>query len=441
MSILLLTLGLATGAFAEEAKTVQTGVIPLVSEEGKAEEVLISKISFEGNARTQPRTMLQELGFKVGDQVSAKDLERGRQAIMDLGLFKSVKLHRKAVSGGEEIVIKVREKHYWFILPRGSRSGDGDISLGMTWKIDNLWGLNHESKLILQHTDYKDTDRDNEWGASWKYKYPRVRGSLFNLRFKLGAELSDLDEERGELAGEYERELEEFDVGLSRWLNKTGRSRGWEAGASLGLQSYSHKYLKGDEGLFFDADILSLGANVRYYQVEDHLYNREGLDYGYNLELSEEGLGSDVSYTFNNLYFRGYFPITKRKYTNLNMQFRLGHASRTIFGDPYYGIGGSTRLRGYSRTAIEGDDFVLGNIEFLRPIGGHSRLRGVVFTDFGGAWDQPDEFSAGDIEFAAGIGLRWKLVSFVKVDLRLDFAHGFGDEGKNRFYIGTDSTF
>ena len=55
-------------------------------------------------------------------------------------------------------------------------------------------------------------------------------------------------------------------------------------------------------------------------------------------------------------------------------------------------------------------------------------------------------FDLGDIDISdprvgVGAGLRWKIRSFVRTDLRLDVAQGLGDGGDTRVYAGTRATF
>ena len=79
-SLLVLLLVLTPPALA-----VETG-------SGPDPKKIIKEIRFEGNKRTRPSVMLQEMRVQVGDVADPRQIERSRQAIQDLSLFKSVGL-------------------------------------------------------------------------------------------------------------------------------------------------------------------------------------------------------------------------------------------------------------------------------------------------------------------------------------------------------------
>ena len=78
----------------------------------------ISEIRFEGNNKTRLSILNQELLIKVGDPLNKELVEKSRQNIMDLGLFKSVRFRTE--SGGI-VVFVIKEKRYLLLLPRFSR--------------------------------------------------------------------------------------------------------------------------------------------------------------------------------------------------------------------------------------------------------------------------------------------------------------------------------
>jgi outer membrane protein assembly factor BamA len=186
---------------------------------------------------------------------------------------------------------------------------------------------------------------------------------------------------------------------------------------------------------------VALLAGIEYTDVRDFLYSRAGTEYGYDVEISDEGLGADQAYTRHELYYRAYIPVLeKRPHTNLNLQLRMGAANRSLFGEEFFSVGGADSLRGFDRDDIRGNAYVLGNVEFLTPVFGERLVRGVVFADVGNAYDSFGDIDLGDLNTAVGVGLRWKVKTFVKVDVRVDAAYAT-DTGDNKFYVGTDSTF
>ncbi len=404
-----------------------------------ASAVVVDEIRFAGNDKTQPSTMLQEILISPGDEVSDAQIETARQSIMDLGLFKSVETDVREENGRNILRFTIKEKHYWFVLPRLSRSGDGDISYGAAMRFHNVRGRNQTLIIGAKRTELTDADLAERDEVTVRYTNPRLFGSSFELSTRLKYEQSELDDVRGDLSGEYARNLAEFRIGVSRWF-KPGPSRGWRAGIEATLRDYEHVLLSGDPGLYTDATVLSLSALLEYYDVQDRLYSRRGVHFGYELMGSSDNFVSDASYTSHTLFFKRYMPVGDVEHTNLNVQLRAGYVNRTVFGDLAHSLGGSSSLRGFDRESVEGNAFILANVEYLRPLFGKPNIRGVLFADVGNAYDTVDDVDLGDLRYSLGIGLRWRLESFVKTELRLDFAKGF-DDGVEKVYASTKATF
>lgn len=402
----------------------------------------IQEIRFEGNKKTRPQIMLQEMNIKQGETVTRKRIEDARQNILNLDLFKDVNLRIKKEKSGYVLIFKVKEKFYWYVIPKFNRNGDGDISYGGEAQTDNLFGLNQTIELKYVIRQLQDIDVDEERTFDLNYYYPRVKGSPWDLRFRYRLLLSDLNEERGDLAGRYERDLKGVLFRLSRWLRSTGPSKGWRIGGSLSFQKYMHTFIEGDPDLFFDADVLALQLNGSFVNVDNFIYSRSGKHFGYEIEATSDALGSDVSYTRQFLFYRKYALVTKREHTNLNTQLRLETQTDSIFGDPALGAVGSKKLRGYDRQSLEGDTYLVGNLEYLSPFNKkHQALRGVVFADAGNSFDEFSDIDLSALKYAVGFGLRWKVRALVRVDLRLEVGRGLSEGGETKFYAGTRGTF
>jgi outer membrane protein assembly factor BamA len=407
----------------------------------RAEPFLIEEIALQGNDKTKRRTIVQELFFTEGERVSERDIERSRQAVMDLGLFKSVHTSLEEMEQGHRLIIRVNEKRYWLVLPKLSRSGDGDWAYGAQLKVDNLGGLNQELDLSYRRKDLKDADVEQEDRLKFEYNVPRIFGSFFDVNLDARMEQREIDEERDGAEGQYDQQRDFLRLTISRWLRDKGPSRGWFLSGGLQIEDYEHEYLGGDPTLYFDTRVVTFRGAIRNRDVRDLLYNRRGRDFGYEINLATDTLESERSFVRHFLYYRRYREITPRQYTNLNYQLRLGVCTASIFGEPCYSLGGSKSLRGHSRDSVEGDAFVIGNVEALTPVFDHRSLRAVVFADIGDAEESLSDLNFSDLNYSVGFGLRWKLKSFVRTDLRIDFARGFGDDGESKVYASTDNTF
>jgi len=404
----------------------------------------IAEIRFEGNRRTRPETLLREMLVKSGDAANPKRIEQSRQAVMDLGLFKSVDARLEPCLGGSILTFTVDEKRYFFVLPALGRNGDGDTSYGAQMKLDNVRGLDHRLEVEVQRREFASgSDIDDQERVSLNYRYPRILGGPWQLDSDLRFRTAFLEEERDGLMGSYDSRTRSLQLLASRWKRRAGPSLGWRWGAGVEFEDFEFELDSGEPDLFFDTTEVGLLGRIEYKNVHSYEYSRSGRDFGYSLNLFPEALGSAKDRLVHSLFFREYHPITERSHTNVNFQFRWSLTSESLFGDPTFSLGGSSRLRGYDREAIEGDAFILANLELLTPIFGEDSLRLAVFIDVGDAFHDRGHFTLSDLKSGGGIGLRWHLRSFVKVDLRLDFARGFDDGagGETKVYAGTDTTF
>jgi outer membrane protein insertion porin family len=133
--------------------------------------------------------------------------------------------------------------------------------------------------------------------------------------------------------------------------------------------------------------------------------------------------------------FRKYWPSKFIKRNTIAVRNRIGYA-QTLSGEiPYWdlwSVGGAQTLRGYEDREFVGKQMWHSNIELRYDLS--SNIQGVIFTDFGSAWDTYGGF---DLKSSYGIGIRFKtpLGPF-----RLDLGRG-SDRNKNKFHFGIGATF
>jgi outer membrane protein assembly factor BamA len=388
--------------------------------------------------------LLREMLVRAGDAADPQRIELSRQAVMDLGLFKSVDARLEPGLDGVVLTMTVDEKRYFFVLPALGRSGDGDWSYGVQMKLDNVGGRDHRLEAELQRREFASgSDIEDQERLSLSYRYPRIRGGPWQLDSDLRFRTAFLEEERDRLLGSYESRTRRLQLLASRWRRRVGPSLGWRWGAGVEYEDFDFEYESGAPNLFFDTTEVGMLGRVAYRNVHSYEYSRSGREFGYSLNLFTEALGSAKDRLVHSVFYREYHPITQRPHTNINIQMRWSLTSESLFGDPTFSLGGSSRLRGYEHQAIEGDAFILANLELLTPIFGEDSLRLAVFLDVGDAFRDRGHFTLSDIKSGGGVGLRWHLRSFVNVDLRLDFARGFDESagGESKVYAGTDATF
>ncbi len=387
----------------------------------------INSIRYEGNAVSEPVMLNREIFIVEGDVFDEAQVEKSRQAIMDLGLYKRVSYRVEpadpAVTADSatsvDIIFVLSEKYYVLLIPR-ARIDDEDKKVGLQVLWNNVWGLNHEMELLYEN-------RGNELGVKQKrellrYDYPNVNNSPYSLYFEL-VDINDVDTTEIETLDRQDQILR---LAGSRWLNDQGRNRGWFTGASVLLQ-HRQNILLSDQSVEY-TDAVVLGLDIGYDNVSHYEFNRGGKAYGYTLDWSHDSLGSDSQFTKHVVYYRSYYRFDSRPLSNLNVQTKLGHSNNYILGNTAFGLGGSSDLRGYENDRFNGNSMLLTNIEYVFPSDAHPLFRYVSFIDLGNTYDELRDIFHQQLHVGAGVGLRWKIKSFVRIDLRADIGYGFSDE-------------
>ncbi|TNF36115.1 MAG: hypothetical protein EP315_04625, partial [Gammaproteobacteria bacterium] len=267
----------------------------------------IRTISFEGNIVTEESLLLREMYVAVGDELDEIKIQESIQAIMDLGLFKSVHyylaedyVNRPTEENVVDLVILLEEKYYLLIIPR-VRVSDEDTTLGVQLQWDNIFGLNHSMAALYE--DRGTTAGVHEQRHRFMYEYPNVNGSRFSLNLRV-TNMNDVDENEAE--GLINRKDQEVAVGIFKWLNPRGRNHGWYIG--LGLSARQRENLSVDGSVAdssIDAGILDV--QYGYSKVHEYAYNRGGKSFGYTVTIADESLGGNSEYVRHFLFYRSYY--------------------------------------------------------------------------------------------------------------------------------------
>lgn len=398
----------------------------------------IVAIRFVGNKVTRPSVMLQEMTIGVGDPVDPAKIEASRQAIMNLGLFRSVSAKLLPAPGGKILQIAVKEKFYVLPLPRFSRNADGDVSYGAAVTLDNFQGRNEHLETVYQRTIPHGLHSTLVKSWSVDYSYPRIVGTNYGVSVSAARSRNGVTAGPGGVGqGEYNFDGRSASAVVTKYLFG-GPSAGWTASLGSLWSDNFYQYVSGEPGLYTTERSVGLLAALAYNDVQQLEYSRKGFIYGYTLQVGARAFGSDYGFTQHQIYLRSYIPVGNKVAENFNLQAQIGLS--TGYPQPVFFLGGSDTLRGFPRNAIFGRAFVLANVQYLRPIDGNPAWRSVLFTDVGNAYPNDAHMNLTHLETDLGTGLRWRIRSFVNVELRLDFAYGINDHNK-KIYAGTHEIF
>lgn len=406
----------------------------------QAAEGIISAIHFSGNRVTEERILRQELLISEGDVLDPTRLEQSRQALMNLRLFKRVMATAEPVADGQmEVTFTLEERYYILPLPLlGAKPESEEYSYGAEIRFDNLWGLNQRLKLNYEHKNSLDKEEKVRRELELEYRYPRVMGSYVNLQLDSGIRSQERVLDMDEGSGGYLRDQYLFGFTLSRWLNRRGSSEGWQVKAGLGFQQRRYSEQWGDGLNYGPSQSMDMTWGIGYHKVDEHPYFRDGNSYGYELTQSLEGIGSDYGYTRHLFYWQAYRPLSWVD-ANFDSQLRVGLASGDSFDGRAYSLGGSN-LRGYPDGLDSGNAMLQINLEYQHRVSGYRQLRAVVFSDVGNVWPSLHDIDTRGFHHSVGLGLRWRVQSFVDTTLRVDYGYGLRT-GESKAYFSTRANF
>ena len=151
--------------------------------------------------------------------------------------------------------------------------------------------------------------------------------------------------------------------------------------------------------------IIGFGVNT---DTTDHpYYPTEGYRNDVYLEMGLKMLGGDSQFAKLRLSHSRYFELFDGGYVFAVRGLGGRTLSGTLEENEEFKIGGANTLRGYSYGAndsLKGDNMLVVNAEFRFPI--VERVTGVVFTDWGRAWDNDEKITLSELNNSFGLGVR-----------------------------------
>lgn len=407
------------------------GLALLVAGAASAQSPRLSSIRFEGNTVTREYVMQRELALAVGDLATPEALERSRQALLDLGLFREVALRLQPADGGAaELVVVVTEKRYVLPLPRLDGSSDDDLSFGLQLRWANVGGRNHRLNLYVEDGDFdSDRDREGEQRASLSYFAPLV----WQDRYNAWVALSRTDRQLTAELGGYEERQDRLEFGIERDERRSRPRRGWLHGLGMAIERQQNLGPTAPED---DGDTYALVAHSAFEDRRFRVYSETGTRLNLRLEAADESLGSDFGYRRLDAHWFHSRPFGERDHQTLHFIARGGYFSGGARRRNTYSLGGSGELRGFDVDAFEGQRYWYTAVEALRPLK-WDWLRGFVFVEAGAA--------GGNLQFrhdssprgSIGAGVRMRLTWFVDVEIEAGVAWPIGSGGDGlRFFAG-----
>lgn len=196
----------------------------------------------------------------------------------------------------------------------------------------------------------------------------------------------------------------------------------------------STKIVETEPGKLIDQDLVSgsrggllsgPGLVARYDNRDNIFYPNNGLYFQGTMNWNDHFFGSDYDFLSFQLDLRSYHQVGE------DQILALQALAETSTGDvPFYRLprlGGDSLLRGFYNGRFRDMNLVAFQAEYRFPV--WKRLGAVVFGAMGSLAQRFREISFDNLKYAAGIGLRFKIIPKENANLRVDLAFGPGTYG------------
>jgi outer membrane protein assembly factor BamA len=393
----------------------------------------IDQFRVSGNLKTQEKYLLQWTELSIGQKLTLPALNKALQELRDTDLFRTIQFQAERHENGElTLHIIVEERRYWLLLPRVGRNSEGDITTGFQLRMHNIQGADQTLEFRALQEREADGDESEEW--RFRYKLP-----LFEKPYDLSWQLSQIIRNT---------EVEGFDNIETISYFSFGVDRDWNLDAltiPLTLETsiiFEDRDLREPYPESIDAREAGMFNRLRLGLIFDAVhrerYRRFGSYYAIKLDQGFEWLGSDYESTVLELEINKFVRLNR--YDNFNSRFVLEVSNDSPYSYLNYTIGGGANIRGLENVDERGDARWFANLEYVFSYKKQPQLAHALFVDLGNVYEDLENIDFGDLRYTVGTGFRWKIESFVKTDLVLDYGYDV-EAGEGRFYGGTSLNF
>lgn len=392
----------------------------------------ISQVRVFGNEKTQERFILKWANLQPGDILTRDSLKQARQNILDTSLFKQVTL--TTISEGESIGvdIEVEEKYFTLLLPRLSRNSNGDVKSGIKLRLHNIAGANQSLNLLVEQTDLSNGDEDQKYRID--YKFPQYSKPYY-FKWRLSQSTKNTLED-GFSNTEYNDHVSfsvARDFHSSLFRNPLTLKTRLKIERLQLEETYPLEFNEVEAG-----DFNRLGLKFEYDNIHQQRFRRFGRYFSLSYQQGFSELNSD--YFSRIMEFESHVFRPLNSLDNINSRIFIGISEDSPFNSPFYDLGGADNVRGLERDAFSGDALMFANFEYVVGYHDYPSVRNSIFLDVGNVYENPQSIDPADLYSAVGVGIRWKLTSFIKTDLFIDLAYQ-PDDGETFVYGGTSLNF
>jgi outer membrane protein insertion porin family len=369
----------------------------------KGSQVFFNRINIAGNTKTRDKVIRRELAVAEGDLFSSDKLKTSYQKLSWLQFFEEINFQTE--KGPEENLtdfnIKIKEKPTGqFSIGGGYSAQDNFVFMGQISQ-QNLFGRGQELKLAaslggsMNSIDLSFTD-------PWFLDMPLW--SKFDL-WRLYREYDTYNLYTMGIGATFGHHIWERIMGYIGYRLKKDNIED--------IQDSASQIIKDQVGNTVSS---SLTLTLSRDTTDDRMYPTKGSKNSFSVDYYGRFLGGDTA-------FIRYTPSTSWYYSILDwlvfsahgrMGYISGNEGREVPVFERFILGGINSLRGLrnvgphdpaTNDTIGGFTMMNFNFEIVFPIIKDAGIRGVLFNDWGNAWNSGYHFD--DLRRTVGVGIRW----------------------------------
>lgn len=408
---------------------LQTGMAYAQTPESPSVPV-IREIAFSGNETTQPKVMLREMSIKVGDLADPAAIERSRQAVQDLDLFKSVSVHQEPLPDGVRLVYVVSEKFFLLPYPRLNANVDGQYDYGALLNWSNIGGLNQNVRLLVSQGSDNREGYGRQTSYSAKYYVPFIADTHENIQLSFGY---DTTPRSNETTGDaYVERKTSTEFLLTRTFSRDAASQGWTVGGGVFYQNENRHGLGADPSY---GEATALVGTLEYRDLRLKIYSEEGTLFSLRHETAIKGFASDYGYSKLRTDYQRYIAVGSVQYQTLELDASAGARFNGPEEIQSFDLGGGAGLRAYPRYVLEGNSFYYAAAIYQRPVG-WDWLRLMAGLEAGNVSADSNSEVFRRISADVLLGLRLRVSWFVDLEFEAGWAVPLDGSGGGRFFGG-----
>ncbi|MDH4027300.1 MAG: outer membrane protein assembly factor BamA [Nitrospirota bacterium] len=362
----------------------------------------VGRINITGNTKTRDKVIRREMRLDEGDIFNKKLLTRSYQRINNLNYFETANIN-PVPRAEEQLVdmdISVKEKLTGMLSIGGGYSSLDKLLFMSEITQENLFGKGLHLKFKVDLSSRRSNYRISLINPWFMDKPVTASFSLYKEVFRY----LDYDKNSMGTAIGFGKELSEY-VGGNIVYNL-------EDVEIKNVSENASELIKDQAGTKLTS---SISPSIWKNTLDNNMDPTTGSKLA--LYTTIAGLGGD------NYFFKGvadstrYFPVMKESAFSIRGRFgyATGYSGRELPLYERFYVGGMSTVRGLGfgeggprndeGEKIGGERELLFNAEYIIPLVKDIRLKGVLFYDYGAAFE--DAISFNDMRRTAGAGIRW----------------------------------